>query len=221
MLTLYKLYPTIQIDNFLSALEIENIAELVYNNHYEKTELIDKWGVWKGHLVTTQYWVAEDTLHDVFAPVYAKLQNILEEDFVIEKGQILHSHLAYDVHTDYYIKVDHEAEELVGEPYYTLVIPFEDTNSSTVVFEQSADYNDFYIYKEKNTPIENCMSQEEWDKHCSHCWAEDRNYLTLDTVANWKQGKLIAFDRKRYHCSDNFTPHVDVKKAFVLWVRHA
>ena len=213
------MHSTLDISNFISAEEIKETEIKVYNATNEKTEFVDHWGVWKGKHVTTQHWVRKDQLGSVFSLIAEKLQNILDIPFEIEKGQILQSYLAYDLHTDYFVKVDHIAEKLEGTPYYTLIIPMADFNSHTVVFNQSADYNDFYIYKEKNPELKEYISNKDWSKYCSHCWADDQKYVTLDKACSWQQGKLIGFDRRRFHCSDNFTENLECKEAFVLWLR--
>lgn len=212
------MHKTLDIPNFISTVDIKETERRVFDASDEKTEFIDHWGVWKGKHVTTQHWVPRDQLDSVFSLFKDKLTTVLDP-FVIEKGQILESHLAYDLHTDYYVKVDHVAEELEGVPYYTLLIPIADYNSHTVVFEQSADYNDFYLYKERNPVLENYISDEDWGKYCSHCWADDQQYVTLDRACAWQEGKLIGFDRRRFHCSDNFTEKLEQKRAFVLWLR--
>ena len=61
----------------------------------------------------------------------------------------------------------------------------------TVVFKEHADYNDLRMYKEK-TILLNRVSDEDWQKYCSHCWAEDQTYVTLDKVRAWTQGKLLG-----------------------------
>ena len=213
------MHKTLDILNFMSRRELEETEKRVYNATDEKTEFIDHWGVWKGKHVTTQHWVVKDQLNSVFSIIQEKLQTVLDIPFVIEKGQILESYLAYDLHTDYHVKVDHVAEELEGTPYYTLIIPLADFQSHTVVFDQSADYNDFYLYKERNPQIDNHISDEDWLKYCSHCWSDDQKYVTLENVCSWKQGKLIGFDRQRFHSSDNFTKELQCKQAFVLWLR--
>jgi len=213
------MHTTLDISNFISLKEIKETETRVYKATDEKTEFVDHWGVWKGKHVTTQHWVAKNQLDSVFSIIKEKLQDVLNIPFELEKGQILQSYLAYDLHTDYYVKVDHVAEKLAGIPYYTLIIPLADFNSHTVVFNESANYNDFYIYKDKNQELEEYISDTNWSKYCSHCWPEDQKYLTLDKACSWRQGKLIGFDRRRFHCSDNFTQKLERKDAFVLWLR--
>jgi hypothetical protein len=213
-------YKTIYRENFLSADAVLECRNRLLSTTTETTELIDHYGVWKGHLVTTQLWTPMNALSEVFGTIEKSLADIIPSSFVIEKGQLLQSHLAYDIHTDYHIKVDHQAEPLSGTPYYTVIIPTETVDSHTVVFDQSADYNDFYLYKQKNNRLEHPESLEKWNQHCSHCWPEDREWLTIESALPWQQGSLIAFDRKRFHCSDNFTKKLKQKEAFVLWIRH-
>ena len=213
------MHETIDIPNFLTPNELQETIKRVYDNTDGKTEFIDKWGVWKGQYVSTQHWVAKDKIPFVFSIIEEKLKNILSLPFTIEKGQILQANLGSDLHTDYAIRKNHKEEELVGNPYYTLIIPHNDYDSHTVVFKEHADYNDFYMYKEKNDPIENHVNDEDWQKYCSHCWAEDQTYVTLDKACAWTQGKLLGFDRRRWHCSDNFKGKLDLKEGFVLWLR--
>ena len=213
-------YTTLYKENVLTAEQLLACKNRLLSSQHEKTELFDTHGVWKGRTVTTQLWAPTDQADSIFADITHTLSELLPEPFVIEQGQILQSHLAYDIHTDYYIKVDHQLQPLSGTPYYTVIIPTETVDSHTVVFDQSADYNDFYLYKQKNDRLEHPESSELWNTHCSHCWPKDREWLTIESVLPWKLGSLIAFDRERFHCSDNFTKQLSVKEAFVLWLRH-
>ena len=207
---------TFEIDNFLSAGELEKTIENVNNSIDLKHDLTNKQGVWQGKDEGTHHWVATDKLSSAFQIVEQKLQTILEP-FTIEAAQILQVKLGSDLHTDYAVKRNQQEQELDGDPYYTLIIPHHDYNSHTIVFEQSADYNNFYMYKEHNKPLENYISNKDWQQYCSHCWPEDQTYLTLDKACRWKKGKLLGFDRRRWHCSDNF--NVAVKEGFILWLR--
>jgi hypothetical protein len=213
------MYDTLDIPNFLSDELIQQTTSRIYETSVDKTELVDKWGVWKGKHVTTQHWVPKDQAKYVFGEIVDKLRTILTRPFEIDQGQILQSHLAYDIHTDYFIQVDRVVDKLEGKPYYTLIIPLADFNSNTIVFNESAEYNEFYKYKEKNTQLLDHISDDDWSKYCSHCWKDDQKYLSLDAVCNWQKGKLIGFDRHKFHCSDNFTQKIELKEAFVLWLR--
>ena len=207
---------TFEINNFLSSSELEKTIENVYDFIDLKHDFINKHGVWQGKDEGTHHWIATDKLSSAFNIVEQKLKSILEP-FTIEAAQILQAKLGSDLHTDYAVKRNQQAQKLEGDPYYTLIIPHHDYNSHTVVFEQSADYNDFYLYKEHNQPLENFINNKDWQQYCSHCWPEDQTYLTLDKACSWEKGKLLGFDRRRWHCSDNFD--VDLKEGFILWLR--
>jgi len=207
---------TFEINNFLSNAELEQTINKVYSSIDLKHDLTNKHGVWQGKDEGTHHWVATDKLSSAFEIVEQKLATVLEP-FTIEAAQILQVKLGSDLHTDYAVKKNQEEQVLEGDPYYTLIIPHYDYNSHTVVFNESADYNNFYMYKERNTPIENHISNADWQRYCSHCWPEDQHYLTLDKACSWEKGKLLGFDRRRWHCSDNFD--VDIKEGFILWLR--
>ena len=157
---------TFEIDNFLSAGELEKTIENVNNSIDLKHDLTNKQGVWQGKDEGTHHWVATDKLSSAFQIVEQKLQTILEP-FTIEAAQILQVKLGSDLHTDYAVKRNQQEQELDGDPYYTLIIPHHDYKSHTIVFEQSADYNNFYMYKEHNKPLENYISNKRRFK-CQH-----------------------------------------------------
>ena len=211
-----KMNKTFEIEHFLSASELANTIEDVYNSIDLKHDLTNKQGVWQGKDEGTHHWVATEKLNSAFHIVEQKLQTVLDP-FTIEAAQILQVKLGSDLHTDYAVKRNQQEQDLDGDPYYTLIIPHHDYNSHTVVFNESAEYNNFYMYKEKNEPLENYISNEDWQRYCSHCWPEDQTYLTLDKACSWTKGKLLGFDRRRWHCSDNFD--VAVKEGFILWLR--
>jgi len=211
-----KMNDTFEIDNFLSDNELEQTINNVYNCIDLQHDLTNKDGVWQGKDEGTHHWVATNQLNVAFEIVADKLQAVLEP-FTIEAAQILQVKLGSDLHTDYAVKRNQQEQVLAGDPYYTLIIPHQDYNSHTIVFKEQADYNNFYMYKERNKPIDNYINNEDWQKYCSHCWPEDQTYLTLDKACSWKKGKLLGFDRRRWHCSDNFD--ADVKEGFILWLR--
>ena len=100
-------------------------------------------------------------------------------------------------------------------PTYTIIIPLTPGDFSTVVFEQAGKYNNFSEYKAASVTLDEYISDEDWQKYCSHCHAEDQKYLTLHEVFNWQVGDLFAFDRTLFHCSANFQTE---KKAIVAWL---
>lgn len=93
-------------------------------------------------------------------------------------------------------------------PYMNLIVPMTDANSRTIVFDQQDDNEDvlpFYKYKQQNEPLNNPVSEEFWKANCTHCWDDDRLYLTLkQDLPDQRRGQLTGIKSKFYHISDNF-----------------
>ena len=100
-------------------------------------------------------------------------------------------------------------------PWYTFIVPLDNYDSRTVIFDQSAaDYNDFYKYKQNNGKCEHPVDQQFWQENLSHCWPEDREYLSVKHVSEpWTAGSAVFFRRNFFHSSDNFhTKKIGPKK---------
>lgn len=204
---------TFVIDNFLSQEEVD--YALNFRENIE--DLIDNNGVYGENVVTTgQQWL--DNNSDFSVKILERMrQNEFLKDNKYDTLQVMHAKRAYDVHSDWYTtknqKILNNPE--TDPPTYTILIPLTAGDFSTVVFKQAGKYNNFSEYKSENNPIEHHISDEDWQRYCSHCHAEDQNYLELHTVFNWKVGDLFAFDRTLFHCSAHFETE---KKAVVGWL---
>ena len=98
-------------------------------------------------------------------------------------------------------------------PDYTTIIPLVSGENKTVIFDQKADYNDFDEYKSKNKMTDS-TPESVWESLCGHCHDEDRRYLTIKSVIDWRMGDLFAFNRLYFHSSANFAKP---KRAIVVW----
>jgi len=204
---------TFVIKNFLTKQQIDyalNFREPIDNFH-------DNDGVYGSDVVTTgQQWL--DNSSDFAIQILEKLHTHQEFAHNGWDGiQVMHAHRAYDVHSDWY----HTKNQVIINdttthvPTYTVLMPLTAGDFATVIFDQAGEYNDFYEYKSKSQPLEQCINNEDWKRYCSHCHAEDQNYLTLKHAYHWQVGDLLAFDRKLFHCSANFETN---KKAVVGWL---
>jgi hypothetical protein len=201
------------IKNFLSESEISwalNFRETI-------EDLNDNDGVYGKNIVTTgQQWLPNDSefttkiLERMHKSQYLK-------DSKYDTVQVMHARRAYDVHSDWFTTKNQIPmnDPETDPPTYTIIIPLTPGDFSTVVFEQAGKYNNFSEYKAVNDPIDQPITDEDWQKYCSHCHAEDQEYLTLHEVFNWQVGDLFAFDRTLFHCSANFETE---KKAIVAWL---
>lgn len=171
-------------------------------------------GVFKGAETSRHQWFTQST--ELGQELFNRLQNLdYFKNNKIDGMQVADMIKPYDVHSDYI--VTHRqvpiSDPTISTPTYTTIIPLVSGDYKTVIFDQKAKYNDFHEYKKKNTPVD-LMSQELWDQLCGHCHEEDKKFLSIKQIINWRMGDLFAFDRVYFHSSANFnTP----KRAIVVW----
>jgi hypothetical protein len=102
-------------------------------------------------------------------------------------------------------------------PFYNVLIPLQDADSSTIVFNQQAtEYNEFYKYKDSHSKEKNPIDLETWDQYLSMCWPEDRLWLSIKQILPKQRiGQLVAFKRNFFHSSDNFHLRQSTPKHFL------
>ena len=201
----------IYIKNFIDSKELREIG----NVHNAPDKYFDDAGVHDSKLTSTQQWLSPQD--ELFKTIQDKVIAVPEfQNNKIDGVQVLTAIKPYDIHTDYIVQKNQVpiSNPSINMPTYTVIIPISD-GYSTVVFDQSASYNNFSTYKQENKQLEQYCTDEEWQKHCSHCHSEDQKYLTIKKIFEWKQGTLFAFDRSLFHCSSNFEK---TKQAIVLWL---
>lgn len=153
---------------------------------------------------------------DFYSENAQKIKNILEPKLpvtTVTQSHILDSFYPYEIHTD----VKHNNDKVDSE--YTVIIPLENYNSETVVFNEHNEHtNEFEDFKqsysgsrELKIPIDMCLK-------LTHLHPKDLKYLSIKETFQWSKGSLFAFDRKYYHCSDNHLKSLDTsKRAILLW----
>mgnify|MGYP003669785607 FL=1 len=201
----------ITIDNFLGDKDFDKIKD----NNGELHQYFDNAGVHDGKLTSTQRWLSVE--NDLYKIIETKLTTCDKfKDNNIDGVQVLTAHKPYDVHSDYIVQKNQVplSDPLIKAPTYTVIIPMSE-GYSTVVFEQSANYNNFSQYKKDNFKLMDYCPDETWSEYCSHCHKQDQKYLSINEIFQWSKGTLFAFNRRLFHCSSNFqTP----KQAIVLWL---
>ena len=106
------------------------------------------------------------------------------------------------VHSDYgWCKCDEDET-----PYYIFLIPLETVNSYTIVLDQVYEGTDFIKYKEEAKPLpkDKIMSVEEYNKWFSHCWPQERPFISIQKLFKWKAGSILGCDIRYLHASDNY-----------------
>jgi hypothetical protein len=215
-----KLLPTIQVKNFLSPEECQHIHELLITCGKPKLySLPDKHGA--DAVVSEQYrWFyhADDSTKEIRDILDPKFEQVFGEKIDIPvDSHMLDSKIPLLIHADI---ADYEC-------WYNLIIPLYNYDSCTVIFnewvENSVDSRSFELFKEQYTGD---LSLKIDPKFCverlSHLHPKDVKYLTLKETFEWKQGSLCAFDRRYFHCSDNFTKRgLKNKIGLIMWAKKA
>jgi hypothetical protein len=196
-----------ELDQWITADEVQRL--LAITSDWQKIEYVAKEGKFADQLVATQsfhQWNSTDELAQLLGK---KITDVVGQHQVIEVDYVELS-LPWDIHCDY-------VRENKGRvPYYSLLLPLESCTSRTVFFDQTADYNDFWKYKKLNQPIEHPVDLDFWNKNLSHCWDDDRLYLSLKYVSHdWQAGNAIFFKRDLFHSSDNYHTRNNRPKKFL------
>lgn len=205
------------IDNFLSDAEI-NVLEYNFKN-------IDKfidYSVNGKENSTLQIFIRENNYYfeDAKRILEPKIKQHFHNDIFINQAHVLTSYIPYTIHTDarggYGIPSDtHQAA-------WTFIIPLDDYDSSTIVFEQEADegvvmssdkeYASKYNWKQV-TP-----DKEFHNKYLTHVNITQCEWYTPESVFKWKKGSNFAASRKKFHVSDNFPERgVKEKRGIIMW----
>jgi len=167
------------------------------------------YGVFPGQLISMQHfhdWQPGDVVDKIIG---SKLHDLLG-DFRVIECVYQELHRPWDIHCDF------DRGTADAKPWYTAIVPLHACPSSTVIFKQRMDYNDFSRFKQSNAKAEQPVDQDFWQQHLDFCWPEDREWLTVDHVSqSWSPGSLLLFPRDRIHSSDNFHKRIHEPKQFI------
>lgn len=187
-----------EIKNWVSADEIDQLVQIVQT--WTPVEFCPDYGRWPGQLIARQHWHVWNDQDDLARLLKPRMNQVLGNNLKIVEVDYVELYLPWDIHSEA------ERPEKGSAPWYTFIIPFENYNSRTMVFDQgSFEFNDFYKYKNISERLENPVDLDFWRQNLSHCWDEDREYLSLQHVSQpWTAGTAVFFKRNFFHASDNF-----------------
>lgn len=198
----------IEIQQWINPEQVQLLKDIVSN--WEPTPSIPSGGHFANELVSMQHfydWCDNDNLAQILLQPMQELFGA----FRVSECVYQELHKPWDIHCDYTRNTLDNPD-----PWRSILIPLEAADSSTVIFKETADYNDFYKYKQTMPRSPTPVSAEFWQQHLDFCWAEDREWLTLDHVSHsWIPGNLLSFPRNRWHSSDNFHKRTDSPKKFL------
>ena len=202
------------IDDFLTEEEIAALNDefintekerpnLAYNQDgllYTKTFRLSKYDPWYTNIIRP------------------KLDLHFGKDLEIFDPHILNSYYPYGMHTD---GLNSGADNITRYPAWTFVIPLDDYNSSTILFNEydtTTKMADQYIKNNPTAKIQNQLSDEFIEQYLSHEVPEQMKYFTLETIYKWKKCSCFAASRYKFHGSDFYLKNgVTMKRGIIMW----
>ena len=128
---------------------------------------------------------------------------------------LLESYVPYEIHNDYKW-IEASDDEI---PFYLIIIPVSTGQAKTIIFNQhgNGEYLHFVDYKKDHQPVPDNerLSEEEYQKYFSHCWPQERHYISINKVFDWEVGSVLLCDMRYFHASDNFLTNDITQKSCI------
>lgn len=98
----------------------------------------------------------------------------------------------------------------------TLIIPIFECDTHTIIFDHILpDGEGIADYAVSLPDIDDLESYEKYYPFVPFEWAKK---LKVETIFKWNTGDLLIFDRRRIHCSDQFSSKgINNKRGIVIW----
>jgi hypothetical protein len=197
-----NLLPTIEIDNLFTKESLNSITDQLHKiNDFRVNKQVWE-GPNLGKVLANKYYCSPEKNPEVIDFFLSHLPKEIADRAIAEEFYQLQSFIPYEIHCDsghLHLKDDEE-------PYYLFIVPLETVDVRTIVFDQISNDLHFTEYKEVNKPLPDAeqMTEEEYQQYFSHCWPQERPYLSINHVFKWQAGKLLACDMHYFHASDNY-----------------
>jgi hypothetical protein len=197
-----------EYQQWLTSDQIGQIERIV--STWNATPFVPTNGRFPNQLIANQHWHQWNDNDELAQLLKEKMTSVLGNHRVVEVDYV-ELFLPWDIHGE----ADREIKG--SDHWYTMIIPFDNYPSRTIVFDQtSTEYNHFYLYKQAHQPVEYAVDLAFWNENLSHCWDEDRQYLSLKYVGHeWRRGDAMFFKRIHFHSSDNFHLRMQGPKRFL------
>jgi hypothetical protein len=219
-----NLLPTTIVPNFVTDNEITTILHIIQQQgkivNYTAGDINSDSNQTIVSITTTVIGNQIDPINDIIGP---KLKAIFGKETIFQELWLLDEYHPLGIHTDAHQLVPDDDHSLL---YYTMLIPLEDLDSCTIITNQyhEVDYSlpgaevplIDYCKDKKLLPKEERITEEFWKTNLPHTPALVRPFFSLDQVFKWRRGSLLAFDRRRWHASDNFLANGITKKSAIV-----
>lgn len=216
-----ELLPTVTVSDFLPSQDLNDLVTTIMNNSHPVE--------YRGHdvlsqstdLVSIRHVLNENKLKDMADLLSDKMFPLLGKSPIFKELWILEEYQPLGWHTDCH----HVCTDPGEDQFYTIIIPIETIQTSTIVANEHGwvmpNPLDGLVLAEyarsaRIVPLDQRFTKEFWKDQLSHCPDFSRSLFTPHSQFQWTQGSLLAFDRRRWHASDNFIKNnISCKKAIV------
>jgi hypothetical protein len=206
---------TVTVEKFLSNKEIELIENIMKTTEIE----VNNSGKEHGNHMADYFYVKlynhqpHKEIADLLIP---RIKNLLHADVYIDDCHIMESFIPYIPHSDLLTPVPPDGYREA----WTIIIPLDDYNSSTFIFEEECPWTKSVIEWAKTDKIipKNAISDHMYNTYFTHSDKEQYKYLTIHDIFPWRKGWLNATSRARFHTSDNYKGKgLQGKRGIVMW----
>ena len=210
--------PNFVLPNCFSAEDIQQMDTILA----ESQKVEENYHEWPGpkyqKLISTKYRFDFHSPNPVSELIWKRIPNELLDHAIIPTSYKLHAVLPGELHNDYEYAKCNDSE--VG--WYIYLVPFETYPTNTVVIDQWGLKTHWIDYKANNQPIpvDQQVPEELYKKYFSHCWPQEREYITIKEIFPWQAGSLIVIDMRYFHSSDNFLANgMTIKKSLTMMTK--
>jgi len=205
-----------EFHHWISSEEVSKIESIV--SSWTTVPFVPTNGRFPNQLIANQHWHQWDDKDDLGQLLGDKIKSVIGPYRVVETDYV-ELFLPWDIHSEGF----READSVDLKKLCSIIIPFGDYPSRTIIFDQTGDgYNDFYLYKKKGVRAEHPINKDFWDANLSHCWDDDREFVSLKYVGQeWHRGDAMFFKRIHFHSSDNFHLRITYPKRFLQIITQA
>lgn len=212
-----KIVDTKTIDNFFTQQELEYFRELP-NTYPETTGYITgtEPSLKEGTIEREIFSIESETFAEARAIIRQKIDLHFGNHITFAGAHILKAYIPYRAHTDAVY-----GEYGIDDNHYgawTLIVPLEDYDSNTVLFNEYSFTTKFVPEYIKDKEPTYSIKWDQRQQYLSHETPNNLNYFSIETIFPWKQNTCFAMSRYKFHGSDNFVKKgLPFKRALILW----
>jgi hypothetical protein len=205
------------IPDFLSNQELALIEKVVEANRSDATTYYDTTHDSGHSAVTHSIHLNHPLYSDVANILVPRFQQHFGQDIGLDVAHILNAYVPYGIHTD--VMSAGFDPNGTRSAAWTFIIPLDNYDSNTLVFEQQHDTIKTLSQWIAETGAEpHGIDDQLHQQYLTHVDRLDLRYLDVEDIFPWRKGSLFAASRQKFHTSDNFPARgVECKRAIVIW----